>query len=95
MNRLLSMSLLAASLALLLPGGAGAADAGADTTALGLGEVRGDTLYVARDRVIAAALERNEMLAASGAMRDAASADALGAWRAFTPRVELGEFFLR
>ena len=95
MNRLLSMSLLAAALALLVPAGADAADADADTMALDLGEVRGDTLYVARDRVITAALERNEMLAASGAMRDAASADALGAWRAFTPRVELGEFFLR
>ncbi len=35
------------------------------------------------------------MLAASGAMLDAASAEAQGAWRAFLPQVQLGEFFLR
>jgi outer membrane protein TolC len=28
-------------------------------------------------------------------MRDAAGADALGAWRGFTPQVQLGEYFLR
>lgn len=60
-----------------------------------LGTVRGDTLYVDRDKVIQAALLQNEMLAASGAMRDAAAADALGAWRGFLPQVQLGEFFLR
>lgn len=95
MNRLLSMTLVGAVCALLVPLAGIAADAPADTTALRLGEVRGDTLLVDRDRVIALALERNEMLAASGAMRDAADADALGAWRGFTPRIELGEFFLR
>lgn len=60
-----------------------------------LGTVQGDTLYVERDKVIAAALVHNEMLAASGAMRDAAEADALGAWRGFLPQVQLGEFYLR
>jgi outer membrane protein len=60
-----------------------------------IGEVRSDTLYVSRDKVIALALEQNEMLAASGAMRDAAGADATGALRAFLPQVQLGSFFLR
>jgi outer membrane protein TolC len=60
-----------------------------------LGTVQGDTLYVVRDKVIAAALAHNEMLAASEAMRDAAEADALGAWRGFLPQVHLGEFYMR
>jgi len=60
-----------------------------------IGTVRGDTLFVDRDKIIASALVHNEMLAASSAMRDAAEADALGAWRGFMPRVQLGEFFLR
>lgn len=60
-----------------------------------IGTVRGDTLFVTTGKVVAAALERNEMLAASGAMKDAAAADALGAWRGFLPQVHLGEYFLR
>jgi outer membrane protein TolC len=60
-----------------------------------LGAVRDDTLFVERDRLIAAALARNEMLAASGAMADAASARATGAWAGFLPHVAVGEFFLR
>ncbi|MBU8870372.1 MAG: TolC family protein [Gemmatimonadales bacterium] len=60
-----------------------------------IGIVRGDTLFVTRAKVIAAALEGNEMLAASGAMKDAANAEALGAWRGFLPQVQLSEFFLR
>jgi len=60
-----------------------------------LGDVRADTLYVSRENVIALALEQNEMLAASGAMTDAAAADAQGAWRAFLPQVSVNEFFLR
>ena len=60
-----------------------------------IGTVSGDTLYVDHNRVVSVALERNEMLAASGAMRDAAAAEAQGAWRAFLPQVQLGEFFLR
>lgn len=62
---------------------------------LQIGTVRNDTLFVDRDRVIAAALRRNEMLAASGAMRDAAAGAALGAWRGFLPQVQVAEFFLR
>jgi outer membrane protein TolC len=60
-----------------------------------LGEIRSDTLFVSRDKVIALALEQNEMLAASGAMRDAAGAEATGALRAFLPQIQLGSFFLR
>ncbi len=60
-----------------------------------LGEVRGDTLFVERDALVAAALERNEMLAASSAMVDAAAAEADGAWAGFLPHVSVGEYFLR
>jgi len=60
-----------------------------------LGEVRGDTLFVARDRLVAVALERNELLRASGALVDAAGARAAGAWSGFLPRVSVGEYFLR
>ena len=73
----------------------------AETTAAGdstwarIGEIRNDTLYVMRDKVITLALEQNEMLAASGAMRDAVGAEATGALRAFLPQVQLGSFFLR
>ena len=95
MNRLLSMTPVGAVCALLIPLAGIAADAPVDTTALRLGQVRGDTLLVDRGRLISLALERNEMLAASGAMRDAAGAEALGAWRGFTPQIQLGEFFLR
>ena len=69
--------------------------AGADSSWARIGEIRSDTLYVSRNKVIALALEQNEMLAASGAMRDAAGADAQGALRAFLPQVQLGSFFLR
>ena len=60
-----------------------------------IGTVQSDTLFVERDKVIAAALVRNEMLAASSAMSDAAAADAFGAWRSFTPQIQLSSFFLR
>ena len=77
-------------------GGLATAAATEDASPLAqLGTVQGDTLYVVRDKVIAAALAHNEMLAASGAMRDAAEADALGAWRGFLPQVHLGEFYMR
>lgn len=59
------------------------------------GVVRNDTLLVTRDDVVQAALASNEMLAASGAMRDAAGADALGAWRGFLPRLSLGAYRMR
>lgn len=92
MNRVLLPALAWAALALVPPAAPAADDAAG---ALRLGTVQGDTLLVDRDRVVALALERNEMLAASGAMRDAAGADALGAWRGFTPQIQLGEYFLR
>jgi outer membrane protein TolC len=60
-----------------------------------LGAVRGDTIFVNLPRIIDAALAHNELLAASEAMQDAAAADALGAWRGFLPRVQLGEYFFR
>lgn len=60
-----------------------------------IGTAEGDTLYVERAKIIAAALTHNEMLAASGAMMDAAEADALGAWQGFLPQIQLGEFFMR
>ena len=59
------------------------------------GVARNDTLLVTRDDVVQAALESNEMLAASGAMRDAAGADALGAWRGYLPRLSVGAYRLR
>jgi outer membrane protein len=81
------------ALALLLVSGAKAEVVPAGAESLGL--VRGDTLHVQRDKVIAAALAHNEMLAASEAMSDAADAQALSAWRGFLPRLQLGEFFMR
>lgn len=60
-----------------------------------LGTVRDDTLYIERDRLVAAALARNEMLAAADAMADAAAAQANGAWAGFLPHVSVGEFFQR
>ena len=71
------------------------ASAPVDSTWARLGRVHQDTLYVSRAQVIALALAQNEMLAASGAMTDAAAADAQGAWRAFLPQVRVSEFFLR
>lgn len=75
-----------------MPATAGASPGGPESA---LGSVRGDTLYVNLPRVIAAALAHNEMLAASDAMRDAAAAEALAAWRGFLPQVQLGEYFFR
>ena len=66
--------------------GAGVAD---------LGVVRNDTLLVTRHAVVEAALAHNEMLAASGAMTDAAGADALGAWRGYLPRLSVGAYRIR
>lgn len=77
----------------LIPSGAKAQEA--EPTVGLIGTVVGDTLFVDRDKVVSAALTHNEMLAASGAMVDAAEADALGAWRGFLPQVQLGEFFMR
>ncbi len=69
--------------------------ASVDSSWVHLGEVSQDTLYVTRTNVVALALRQNEMLAASGAMTEAAAADAQGAWRAFLPQVSINEFFLR
>ncbi len=66
-----------------------------DSTWMRIGTLDNGSLVVNRARIITAALEHNEMLAASGAMRDAADADALGAWRGFLPQVQLGEYFMR
>ncbi len=74
---------------------AAAADGQPAAEATRIGTVRADTLFVAKDKVLRAALDRNEMLAASSAMRDAAAAEAQGAWRGFLPQLQLGEFFLR
>ncbi len=69
--------------------------AGAEVPVEELGTVRNDTLLVTRERVVAAALRHNEMLAAAGAMADAASADALGAWRGLLPHVSVGAYRIR
>jgi len=60
-----------------------------------IGVIRADTLFVDLGEVIAVALERNEMLAASDATRAAADAEAQAAWGGILPRVSLGGFFLR
>jgi len=60
-----------------------------------VGTVRNDTLLVTRGSVVQAALARNEMLQASGAMTDAAEAQALGAWTGFLPRLSLGAYQIR
>lgn len=73
----------------------GVSRAETDGALLERGLVRNDTLLVSRDDVVQAALANNEMLAASGAMRDAAGADALGAWRGFLPRLSVGAYRLR
>jgi outer membrane protein TolC len=97
MMRIETVLVTVAVAAMVLPlGGAQAQTAvPADSSWARIGEIRSDTLYVFRDRIVAEALSRNEMLAASGAMRDAAAADAQGALRAFLPQIQLGEFFLR
>ena len=89
---LLSLAVLTLAAA---PGASAETAAGPDSSWIRIGEIRSDTLYVSRSKVIALALEQNEMLAASGAMRDAAGADVQGAMRAFLPQVQLGSFFLR
>jgi len=86
----------ALGLALALTGAtAAAADEPPGDEAARLGEVHGDTVFVDLDRLVTAALERNDMLQASSAMADAAGADAAGAWSGFLPQVTVSEFFLR
>jgi outer membrane protein len=96
MNRLLTLGGLIGLL--LLTAGLAVAEestAAADTSWMRIGTIENDVLVVQRDLVVAAALEHNEMLAASSAMRDAADADALGALRGFLPQIQLGEYFMR
>ncbi len=57
----------------------------ADVEPSRLGDVRGDTLHVDLDRLVALALEHNERLRAGGAMTDAAHAEAAGAWAGVLP----------
>lgn len=100
MNRTdyITRSLLILAVAFLLPAITTAQDSETEAEMpawMRLGEVQRDTLYVSRDSVITLALEQNEMLAASGAMMDAAAAEAQGAWRAFLPQVQINEYFLR
>ncbi len=96
MNRLLTLCGLI-GLFLFTAGSAGAEEftASPDTTWMRLGTIEDGVLVIEKDLVIAAALEHNEMLAAGGAMRDAADAEALGAWRGFLPQIQLGEYFMR
>ncbi len=86
-------------LAVFLPGPSSVraeeASAAPDTSWMRIGIIENGVLVIDRQKVISAALKHNEMLAASGAMLDAADADALGAWRGFLPQVQLGEFFMR
>ena len=69
------------------------ADPSADASRLG--HVAGDTVFVELGPLVDAALERNEMLLASGAMTEAADARADGAWAGFLPQVSVSEFFMR
>ena len=87
---LLLASLLGGTVAWAAPVAAPAPD-----NAARLGEVRGDTLYVALDRLVTTALERNEMLLAGRAMVESAEADAAGAWSGFLPQISVSEMFLR
>lgn len=66
-----------------------------DTSWMRIGTIENGFLVVERHLVVQAALQHNEMLAASGAMLEAADAEALGAWRGFLPQVQLGEYFMR
>ena len=80
MKRTISWLLL--SLAILVIAGSGGAhaetEAAPDSSWARIGEIHSDTLFVSRDKVVALALEQNEMLAASGAMRDAVRATLSG-----------------
>ena len=90
---MLRTSLILASCLLLTSLAVAADDIVDDPT--NLGTVQGDTLFVDRGRLIDAALTRNEMLRAGGAMVDAADARAAGTWSGFLPQVSVSEFFLR
>ncbi len=98
MNRFLTSILGIALLAVMATGSPSFAEepAAAPPPAEGsIGTIVDGKVVVDLDRIIATALAHNEMLAASGAMKDAADADALGAWRGFLPQLQLGEYFMR
>ncbi len=87
--------LLAASPAMAVPATSTTGAPAARTPLEALGTVRADTLYVTLDKVRAAALQHNEMLAASVAAADAAADQALGAWQGLLPQIQVGEVYLR
>lgn len=89
----LAATLAAAFLLLWAAGPARAGESALPTEAIGV--QRGDTLRIDLEKVIAAARENNDMVAAAGAMADAAAGDALAAWGGFLPHVSAGEYFLR
>jgi len=96
MNRLLILGGLMGFLLLASsPALAEESPTASDASWMRIGTIENGVLVVDRNSVINAAVEHNEMLAASGAMRDAANAEALGAWRGFLPQVQLGEYFMR
>ena len=102
MNRILTFGVMAVLgilvwTGLLTPSIAWAEEttAASDSTWMRIGNIENGVLIVDRQKIVEAALKHNEMLAASGAMLDAADADALGAWRGFLPQIQLGEFFMR
>ncbi len=98
MNRLLTLGVLVTGIlvmGLTAPALAQKAAAEPDTSWMRIGTIKQGQLVLDRQMVIDAALEHNEMLLASGAMRDAADADALGAWGGFLPQIQVGEFFMR
>ena len=95
MTRILPIVLVSLSLLLAAGSIALADDPEVPADPLQLGTIHGDTLYVDRDLLVTAALARNEMLRAGGAMADAADARAAGAWSGFLPRISVNEFFLR
>ena len=96
MKRLLTLGGLL-GLFLFATDSAGAEESAAapDTSWMRLGTIENGVLVVDRNLVVDAALEHNEMLAASGAMLDAADAEILGAMRGFLPQIQLGEYFMR
>ena len=96
MNRLFVLGGLMGLLLLAsAPAAAETAPAAPDSSWMRIGTIENGLLVVDRNLIVSAALKHNEMLAASGAMRDAAEADALSAMQGFLPQIQLGEYFMR
>jgi len=96
MNRLFVLcGVIGLLLSYTAPAVAAESAAAPDTSWMRIGTIEDGVLVVDRTLVVNAALKHNEMLAASGAMRDAADAEALGALRGFLPQIQLGEYFMR